>query len=130
MVRRFRKLAAVSGALLDDLLLGLVSPRHAQEDGAPIDLLVKNALREDVVGEADVSRVWADLSSRVKGPFGRLAVEGPAFTCSEGRSLTPALQSREGLDPSPDGSSPMAPPDDIYSATLFKGASSHQLNIR
>lgn len=50
-----------------------------------LDLLVKHALRTHTphVPTPNSDNVWTRLSSRVRGPFGRLAVEGPATSGDE-----------------------------------------------
>jgi hypothetical protein len=108
MVRRIRALAAASGALLDDLRLSLtnsIPELCKEEEDQPMGVLVRNAFRDNEEGgcdEADVSRVWAELSSRVLGPFGRLALEGPAFAYADGAGMQSTLQSRDWLPPCAD----------------------------
>ncbi|HKP51525.1 MAG TPA: hypothetical protein VJ183_02625 [Chloroflexia bacterium] len=131
MVRRIKALAAASGALLDGLRQGLSSaPQAPEDDGVqPIDVLVRNALQNDLPAEADVSRVWAELSSRVLGPFGMLALEGPVFAYSDGPRLQSPVQSREGSELSVDHSAPL-PYAEVHSAAVFRGSDCHLMNLR
>ncbi len=132
MVRHIKALAAASGALLDGFILGLSStPQPPENDGdQPIDVLVRNAFQNDTPAGANVSRVWAALSNRVLGPFGTLALEGPAFACSEGAGQHSSVQARDGLAPSVDYSSPLPASDEVHSTVTYRGSDCHQMNLR
>lgn len=135
MVPHIRAIASLcsdaSGALLDGIL-GKAAPAHSEKEHEtqPIDVLVRNAFLHDTPHEADVSKVWSELSSRVMGPFGTLAVEGPAFAYAE---VGVAHLSHHGRDlgaASNDGSSSLPAADDVYSGVMYGGAGSHQMNLR
>ena len=132
MVRRIKALAAVSGAILDNIRNGLSSPLEngQSEDDRPIGVLVRNAFRHEEAPEADVSRVWAELSSRVLGPFGRLAVEGPAFAYTDIAGEHSLLQARDGLAPCASSFASIPASAEVQSTTLYRGADSHQMNLR
>lgn len=51
--------------------------RAAAIADSSLEILCKNAVRSNW-SEPDATRVWQQLSGRVTGPFGGLAVEGPA----------------------------------------------------
>lgn len=81
MIRRIRQLAAaLHEDITDDLrAIGSQIDGEAEPDDDPgLDLLVKNAVRSNWL-EHDPRRVWQQLSERVRGPFGQMAVEQPAL---------------------------------------------------
>ncbi len=133
MVRHIKALAVASGALLDGIL-SMAAPSHAHEtasdDTQPIDVLVRNAFRGDAQYEADVSRVWSELSSRVMGPFGTLALEGPAFSYAESGVAQLSHHGRDLAAAATDGSSSPSASDDVYSGVTYGGAGSHPMNLR
>ena len=81
MIRRIREIAASLQEELTDDLLDAMQVQDAgldERDDPGLDLLVKNAVRENWL-EHDPRRVWKELSERVRGPFGRIAVEEAAL---------------------------------------------------
>ena len=86
MIRRIRAIAASSpGELVGEIFSGLIGPEGAVNDelaeaDPSLDLLVKNAMRDASSAEPDAPRIWQQLRNKVKGPFGRIAVEGPAMS--------------------------------------------------
>lgn len=133
MVLHIRVLAAASGAfrgfLRPDPVPDSAPTVHEEGGKEELHLLVKNALITPEEPRPDVSRIWSELSSRVKGPFGRLAIEGPAFTYREGAAAAPQL-SRDGLAPSPDFSAPLSAAEEVQSTAVYRGADCHQMNLR
>jgi hypothetical protein len=92
MIHRIRELAAsFQGELTDDLRVAIQAQDAGleDEDDSGLDLLVKNAVRENWL-EHDPRRVWKELSERVRGPFGRIAVEEAALA---GQSMPLAYES-------------------------------------
>jgi len=79
MIRRIREIAASLHDDLADDLLGRAAAGDSLEDDddAALELLVKNAARDSWL-EHDPRRVWKQLSERVRGPFGQIAVEQAA----------------------------------------------------
>jgi hypothetical protein len=76
---------------------------EVQGDGAPVedpglDVLVRHAIRQELASH-DGGQVWQKLSSRVKGPFGSIAIEEPAL---RGRSMPILTDSTEGAERRPD----------------------------
>ena len=135
MVGHIRAIASLcseaSGALLDGILgMATPSPSAEEEETQPIDVLVRNAFRHDTPHEADVSRVWSELSSRVMGPFGMLAVEGPAFAYTDCGLAHLSRHGRDIAAAATDGSSSLPVSDDVYSGGMYGGAGSHQMNQR
>jgi hypothetical protein len=81
MIRRFREIAAsIQEDFADDLrALGPQEEEEIETEEDPgLDLLVKNAIRSNWL-EHDPKQVWQQLSERVRGPFGSMAVEEPAM---------------------------------------------------
>ncbi len=82
MIRRTR-LAQPPSRYLEDML-SRVRDRielAARADGdESLDILVKHALNTHTpqTPAPSTNHVWSKLSRRVRGPFGKLAVEGPA----------------------------------------------------
>lgn len=132
MVRRIKNIAAASSALLDGLLgLGSSSNDNGNdEEAATIDVLVRNAFRQDGQRKPNVSRVWSELSSRVKGPFGMLAIEGPAFAYSEGAATTLSHHGRDMQSTSLDGSSSKSALEEVCQVCMYRDADSRQMNLR
>ena len=101
MIRRIRELAAsLPGELAEDIREAM-QPQESDsedEDDAGLDLLVKNAVRDNWL-EHDPRRVWKELSERVRGPFGRIAVEGAALA---GQSMPLAYESEEVNEQTPE----------------------------
>lgn len=77
MIRRIR---VMSSTLQDDLLdeSPAIQDDCAEAEDTGLDLLVRHAIRQEAVSH-DGGHVWQKLSSRVKGPFGSLAIEEPAM---------------------------------------------------
>jgi hypothetical protein len=63
----------------------------ASDADESLDLLVKHALKSNApqTPAPNTNNVWSKLSRRVKGPFGRMAVEGPEGSGSEMSVLGP-----------------------------------------
>jgi len=80
MIHRIRMLAAsLHDDLSDDSHGQSASENVLDDDDDPgLDLLVKNAVQANWL-EHDPKRVWKKLSERVRGPFGRMAIEEPAL---------------------------------------------------
>jgi hypothetical protein len=101
MIRRIREIAAsLQGELSDDFLLAMQDQAGDLEDEEDpgLDLLVKNAVRENWL-EHDPRRVWKQLSERVRGPFGGIAVEEAALA---GRSMPLAFESNDVNEQTPE----------------------------
>jgi hypothetical protein len=78
MIHRIREIAASLQDVSDDIH-SLGSPAETEEEEDPgLELLVKNAVRDNWL-EHDPRKVWKELSARVRGPFGQMAVEEPAM---------------------------------------------------
>ncbi|MDQ5823369.1 MAG: hypothetical protein M3441_04045 [Chloroflexota bacterium] len=62
-----------------------IEEASAPEADESLDLLVKHALKTNApqAPAPNSNNVWSKLSSRVRGPFGKMAVEGPAGAGSE-----------------------------------------------
>jgi len=84
MIRRIKELAASLQGDMDELRsLGMSAAGEdvdiEDDDEDPgLELLVKNAVRDNWL-EHDPRRVWKQLSERVRGPYGQMAVEEPAL---------------------------------------------------
>lgn len=83
MIHRIRELAAsLHEGLADDLrALNVQQQDEEDEDPEPdhdLELLLKHAARSSS-WEHDPRSVWKQLSARVMGPFGSMAVEEPAL---------------------------------------------------
>ena len=88
MIRRTR-LAQTPSRYLEDVLSTLrnhMEPVGATDGDESLDILVKHALNTHTpeTPAPSTNNVWRTLSRRVKGPFGKIAVEGPA---APGREL-------------------------------------------
>jgi hypothetical protein len=132
MVRRIKAIAAAaSTALLDSLRSGLaVSPvKQEEESDQPMGVLVRNAFREEAA-DIDMSHVWTELSGRVKGPFGMLAVEGPAFSYSDGATLIASHGHLDAQSSSADYNHPLPASDQVHTTMPYKGADIHMANLR
>jgi hypothetical protein len=132
MVRRIKAIAAAaSTALIDGLLSGLtVAPaKQDEESDQPMGVLVRNAFRDEAEG-VDLSHVWSELSSRVKGPFGMLAVEGPAFSYSDGAALLASHGHLDVQSSSTDYNRPLPASDQVHTTLPYKGADIHMANLR
>jgi hypothetical protein len=59
-----------------------MEPVGAGDGDESLDILVKHALNTHTpqTPVPSTSNVWSKLSRRVRGPFGKMAVEGPAAT--------------------------------------------------
>ena len=82
MIRRTR-LAQTPSRYIEDVLSTLrnhMEPLGAGEADESLDILVKHALNTHTpqTPVPSSSNVWSKLSRRVRGPFGKMAVEGPA----------------------------------------------------
>jgi len=125
-----RALELASNALTDFLRLGNNPPTvQEDEERRELEVLVKNALITEDHPRPDVPRVWKELRGRVKGPFGKLALEGPAFAASEHVPSVPQ-QARDGLAPSADYSCPLPAAEEVHSTAMYRGSDSHQMNLR
>jgi len=101
MIHRIRELAAsLQGDLLDEGHRGSSDEEDLFEDDDDrgLDLLVKNAVRSNWL-EHDPRRVWTQLSARVRGPFGQMAVEEPA---NAGNVAPVMLETVDANDPDPE----------------------------
>ena len=101
MIRRIREIAASLQSDLGDDLRDAMQVQDAdpdEEDDPGLDLLVKNAVRENWL-EHDPRRVWKELSERVRGPFGRIAVEEAALA---GQSMPLAYESDDVNEQTPE----------------------------
>lgn len=86
MIRR-TKLTQTPALFIEDVLSSIrefadpISVRETDE----LDLLLKHAVNSNSAeaSEANTIRIWLRLSGRVKGPFGRIAVEGPQVSGEE-----------------------------------------------
>jgi hypothetical protein len=79
-MRPIKTITNASADLLEELrsaLLGYVGGQ-AEADDPSLDELLRHALQGDEEAQADATSVWRRLSGRMVGPFGRLALEGPA----------------------------------------------------
>ena len=88
MIRRTR-LAQTPSRYLEDVLSTLrnhMEPAGGSDGDESLDILVKHALNTHTpeTPTPSTNNVWTKLSRRVKGPFGKIAVEGPA---ASGREL-------------------------------------------
>ncbi|HEY0071791.1 MAG TPA: hypothetical protein VGE04_17645 [Chloroflexia bacterium] len=82
MIRRTR-LTQPPSRYLEDVLSTLrnrMEPAGATEGDESLDILLKHALNTHTpeTPVPSTSHVWSKLSRRVRGPFGKIAVEGPA----------------------------------------------------
>jgi len=80
MMQPIRKIANSSAEWLDDLrtaFLEYIGERAEAEDGS-LDDLLRYTMQAEEESKADATGVWERLSGRMVGPFGLLAVEGPA----------------------------------------------------
>jgi hypothetical protein len=100
MIHRIRELAAsLHDDIADDLHgFGPQEDITEEDDDPGLDLLVKNAVRTNWL-EHDPRRVWKQLSERVRGPFGQMAVEQPAMA---GQQMPVAYEGHEATDYSPE----------------------------
>jgi hypothetical protein len=99
MIHRIRELAASLQGDIDDLRTLTQQEIDQDDDEDPgLELLVKNAVRENWL-EHDPRRVWKQLSERVRGPFGQVAVEVPALA---GQPMPIAQHSAETDDQRPE----------------------------
>ncbi len=92
MIRRIRLLAnAMHSDLVDEIKFGLQDLAHHAEDersgDCDLDVLVRHAMVSGDSSAADTRKVWKKLSGRVRGPFGRIAVEGPSVSVAEANCM-------------------------------------------
>lgn len=88
MVRHFRPNSSIRSATPSEFVGAIVSrlkPANATEQSdteadPSLDVLLKHAICTPDSAQPDLGRIWRQLSRRVVGPFGSLAVEGPAST--------------------------------------------------
>ncbi len=68
-----------------------VETEREAEANESLDLLVKHALKSHTpqTPVPNTNNVWSKLSRRVRGPFGKLAVEGPAANGDDRAILGP-----------------------------------------
>ncbi len=88
MIRRIRVFAnALHSEIVDEIRVGFQDLANHSEDerssDADLDVLVRHAMVSAASSEADTRKVWKKLSGRVRGPFGRIAVEGPSISNAE-----------------------------------------------
>jgi hypothetical protein len=79
-MRPIKTIADASAEWLEDMrsaFLGYLGGQ-ADADDRSLDELLRNVLQGDDGAQADAKSVWRRLSGRMIGPFGRLALEGPA----------------------------------------------------
>lgn len=86
MIRRI-KLTHASSLFIEDFLSSIrqfADPISASE-ADELDILLKHAMHTNSpdAPTPNANRVWKRLSGRVRGPFGRLAVEGPQVSGEE-----------------------------------------------
>ena len=99
MIHRIREFAASLQGDIDDLRSLSQQEIDLDEDEDPgLELLVKNAVRDNWL-EHDPRRVWKQLSERVRGPFGQVAVEEPALA---GQPMPIVSESIEATDQRPE----------------------------
>lgn len=92
MIRRIKALVEVSpGDLVGGLLSGFREASRSDASDESLDVLLKHAVRHGPSGETDPGRIWKKLRRRVSGPFGGLAIEGPAM--GGGGQLAPFARS-------------------------------------
>jgi hypothetical protein len=93
----FRSLATASAEFVERLRTAIeVHLESNEHEDRSLDVLVRHAIQADEKPEADVRGVWKRLSGRVEGPFGGLAIEGPAG----GAGTT--VMATTGISPFPD----------------------------
>ncbi len=101
MIRRIRELAV---SLHDDPSADSMGHSASAEsieeeyEDPGLDVLVKNAVRSNWL-EHDPRHVWKQLSERVRGPFGQMAVEEPALA---GQPMPLAFDSPEEVGTTPE----------------------------
>ncbi len=86
MIRRI-KLTHASSLFIEDFLSSIrefADPISASEVDE-LDILLKHAMQSNSPSAPtpNANRIWKKLSGRVRGPFGRLAVEGPQVSGEE-----------------------------------------------
>jgi hypothetical protein len=72
------------------------------EEDRNLDVLVKHAVRSTNWLEHDPKQVWQQLSARVRGPFGNLAIEQPANLGSSDMPYPEQYEKNEVKDTQPD----------------------------
>jgi hypothetical protein len=101
MIRRIKELAAsLHDEIADDFRAVHDEPEPLDEEvveDANLDVLVKHAVKSSLQ-QPDAGRVWKRLSQRVTGPYGSLAVEGPALRGQE----MPNYEQHDQLDQHPE----------------------------
>lgn len=113
MIRRTR-LAQPPSRYIEDMLSTLrdrMEPANHTDGDESLDLLVKHALKVHTpqMPARSTNNVWRRLSKRVTGPFGKMAVEGPAASGDElamhGSNVGPFAVGDEKRAPLPSGNS-------------------------
>ncbi len=131
MVRHIRAFAVASESILDGLRnIGSSQSSGDDLDTGTLDVLVRNAFRQDDETKANVPKVWSKLRSRVMGPFGKLAIEGPVFSASETASSHLSHHGRDVSTTASDGSGSPSAMDELCAVGMFHGADSHHMNLR
>jgi hypothetical protein len=97
MIRPIRVIASAIQEELDGISSEMPGD-CAQADDPDLDLLVRHAVRQELASH-DGGQVWQQLSKRVKGPFGSMAIEEPAH---RGRPMPVLTDSTEGAERQPD----------------------------
>ncbi len=93
MIRR-TKLVQPPARYISDMLSTLrerIEEASAPDADESLDLLVKHALKSNApqTPAPNSNNVWSKLSRRVRGPFGKMAVEGPECSGSDMSVLGP-----------------------------------------
>jgi hypothetical protein len=88
-------------------LRGRLETNDVTDGDESLDLLVKHALKSHApqMPTPSSNNVWSKLSKRVRGPFGKIAVEGPAASGDElainGPNISPFAVGDEKRTPLP-----------------------------
>lgn len=113
MIRRTR-FAQPPSRYLENVLSTLrdrIEPGGQADGDESLDILVKHALKSHTpqTPGPDTNNVWSKLSKRVRGPFGKIAVEGPAAQGDDlarlGSNGVPFSVGDEKRSPLPSGNS-------------------------
>lgn len=133
MIRRTR-LTHTPSRYLEDVLSTLrnrMEPLGVVENDDSLDILVKHALNTHTpqTPVPSSSNVWSKLSRRVKGPFGKMAVEGPAASgdnlAALGSGSVPFAVGDDKRSPLPSGNSQEA--SDQHTAMFHSAKDAIQL---
>jgi hypothetical protein len=110
MMQPIRVIANASSEWLDDLRIAILEyvGERADADDPSMDDLLRHTMQSDGDSKADARGVWERLCGRVVGPFGRLAVEGPAG-CGDSSVIALTGVAPFIPNPTPKGVNPSAP---------------------